>query len=224
MIRAFFFDMDGVIFNSMPRHAAAWEKAMKRYGFNFKAYDAYLNEGRTGASVITEYFLKVHNRPATTNEIEMIYAAKTEEFNSMGMPEPIEGIYEVLKDLQQRGIQIWIVTGSGQDSLMARLNKHFPGIFSRDHMITAHDVKIGKPDKEPYWMALKRSGVNSDEAVVVENAPLGVKAGKAAGLFTIAVNTGPLETKVLSDAGADIVLKNMSELLNWIENEHCNIR
>lgn len=219
MIRAFFFDMDGVIFNSMPRHAIAWERAMHRYGFDFNAYDAYLNEGRTGESVISEYFQKVHHRNATRQEINDIYKAKTEEFNAQGMPEPIDGIKDVLCKLQESGVQIWIVTGSGQDSLMARLDKHFPTIFSREHMITAHDVKIGKPDKEPYWIALKKSGVNQNEAVVVENAPLGVRSGKAAGLFTIAVNTGPLDPQELSNAGADIVMKNMHELLQWINNQ-----
>ena len=216
MRKAFFFDMDGVIFNSMPRHAAAWERAMHRYGFDFKAYDAYINEGRTGESVIDEYFRNIHHRPATKEEIHAIYTAKTEEFNAMGMPEPIEGIKDVIDKLQQLGIQIWIVTGSGQDSLMARLDKHFPGIFSRERMVTAHDVKKGKPDKEPYRMALQRSGLNADEAVVVENAPLGVQSGKAAGIYTIAVNTGPLNPQVLKDAGADLVLNNMKELLEEI--------
>lgn len=211
--------MDGVIFNSMPRHALAWEQAMQSHGFNFRKYDAYLNEGRTGQSVIDEYFLTNHNRHATQQEIDEIYHAKTEAFNAQGMPEPIQGINEVLQALRQRDIQIWIVTGSGQDSLMARLDRHFPGIFSRQRMITAHDVKIGKPDKEPYWNALLRSGVKAEEAVVIENAPLGVRSGKAAGLFTIAVNTGPLNPQVLADAGADIIFPDMHKLLDWIEKE-----
>lgn len=219
MTRAFFFDMDGVIFNSMPRHARAWEQAMHQYGFDFNAYDAYINEGRTGASVINEYCLKTNHRPATEQEINEIYQAKTEAFNAQGMPEPIDGIKEVLHRLQELGIQIWIVTGSGQDSLMARLNRHFPGVFARERMITAHDVKIGKPDKEPYWKALIRSGFEAQDVVVVENAPLGVRAGKAAGLFTIGVNTGPLDPQVLSDAGADIVMANMKELLQWINQQ-----
>lgn len=59
---------------------------------------------------------------------------------------------------------------------------------------------------------MEKAGVNAAEAVVVENAPLGVRAGKAAGIFTIAVNTGPLDPQVLKDAGADIVLPSMSAL------------
>lgn len=218
MIKAVFFDMDGVIFNSMPSHAKAWEMAMHKYGFNFNAYDAYLNEGRTGASVINECCENTYHRQATQQEIEQIYHAKTEAFNSFGMPEPIEGISDVLYFLKEHGIQIWIVTGSGQHSLMERLDKHFPAIFSRERMITAYDVKIGKPDKEPYYKALLKSGVEAEEAIVVENAPLGVKSGKAAGLFTIGVNTGILDPKVLKEAGADLVLPDMKQLLEYLRD------
>jgi beta-phosphoglucomutase-like phosphatase (HAD superfamily) len=60
--------------------------------------------------------------------------------------------------------------------------------------------------------ALKKSGLTPAEVMVVENAPLGVESAKAAGLFVIAVNTGPLDEKVLWDSGADIVLSSMQEL------------
>ena len=61
-------------------------------------------------------------------------------------------------------------------------------------------------------MGLKKAGVKANEAIVIENAPIGVQAGVAAGIFTIAVNTGPLPDQLLYDEGADIVLKNMAEV------------
>lgn len=61
--------------------------------------------------------------------------------------------------------------------------------------MTAFDVKLGKPHPEPYLMGLEKAGVKSHEAFVVENAPMGVRAGVAAGIFTIAVNTGPLDDR-----------------------------
>ena len=79
-------------------------------------------------------------------------------------------------------------------------------------MLFRSDVQFGKPDPEPYLMGLKKAGVNANEALVVENAPLGVESASKAGIFTIAVNTGPLAEKVLYDAGAQIVLSDMSEL------------
>lgn len=52
----------------------------------------------------------------------------------------------------------------------------------------------------------KKQGVKANEAIVVENAPIGVQAGAAAGIFTIAVNTGPLDGQVLLDAGANLII------------------
>ena len=83
-------------------------------------------------------------------------------------------------------------------------------------MVTALDVKYGKPNPEPYLMGLKKAGIEANEAVVVENAPLGVKAGVAAGIFTIAVNTGPLPNSALLDEGANLLFSSMQELSdNW---------
>ena len=61
-------------------------------------------------------------------------------------------------------------------------------------------------------MALERLGLAPWQAVVVENAPLGVQAAVAAQVFTIAVNTGPLQPQVLLDAGADSLFPSMEAL------------
>ena len=76
-------------------------------------------------------------------------------------------------------------------------------------MVTAFDVKYGKPNPEPYLMALKKADVRANEALVVENAPLGVRAGVAAGIFTVALNTGPLPDNALLDEGADLLFPSM---------------
>ena len=80
-------------------------------------------------------------------------------------------------------------------------------------MVTAYDVKKGKPDPEPYLMALKKGGFNKNEAIVIENAPLGVQSGHSAGIFTIAVNTGILKDEELNSRGCDLLYHNMKELL-----------
>ena len=62
-------------------------------------------------------------------------------------------------------------------------------------------------------MGLAKCGVNPWEAIVVENAPLGVEAGVAARIFTVAVNTGPLPDSVLREKGANLVFKSMRAFL-----------
>ena len=122
------------------------------------------------------------------------------------------GAWALLQKAKKDGRIPMVVTGSGQLSLLERLEHHYPGMFHKELMVTAFDVKYGKPNPEPYLMALKKGGIKADEAVVVENAPLGVEAGHNANIFTIAVNTGPLNGQVLLDAGADLLFPSMQAL------------
>ena len=115
-------------------------------------------------------------------------------------------------DIKPEGIIPTVVTGSGQASLLDRLEHNFPGMFRQELMVTAFDVKYGKPNPEPYLMALEKGGLKPNEAIVIENAPLGVEAGHIAGIFTIAVNTGPLNGEILLNAGADLLFPSMQAL------------
>ena len=103
-------------------------------------------------------------------------------------------------------------------SLIDTLNDHFPGFFQREKMVTAFDVKKGKPDPEPYLMALQKGNLRPDQVIVIENAPLGVRSAVDAGIFTIAVNTGILKDKELIDNGANLVYKDMRSLYEDLLN------
>ena len=211
-LKAVLFDMDGVLFNSMPYHAEAWHKVMQAHGLNLSREEAYLHEGRTGAGTINIVSQRQLGREATPDEIENIYHEKSEEFNKFPEPEPMPGAWELLQKIKKAGLVPMVVTGSGQRSLLDRLKHNLPNTFHPELMVTAFDVKHGKPHPEPYLMALEKGGFNANEAVVIENAPLGVQAGIAAGIFTIAVNTGPLDNKVLLDAGANALYPSMQAL------------
>ena len=213
--QAYFFDMDGVLFDSMPHHAIAWEEVMKKHSLSFTARDCYINEGRTGESVIREAMWKARNRDATPDEIEQIYTEKSAYFHQLGEAYPIPNVADVLQHVQSCGHQIWVVTGSGQRTLIDSLQAVFPNIFQRDRMITAFDVTHGKPDPEPYLKAWERSGLPKERCFVIENAPLGIRAGKAAGLTVYAVNTGILTREDL--AQADQVFDSMTELLMFLK-------
>jgi HAD superfamily hydrolase (TIGR01509 family) len=211
-LKAVLFDMDGVLFNSMPYHAEAWHTVMKNNGYDLSREEAYMHEGRTGAGTINIVSQRQYGRDATEEEIQRIYKEKSDLFNTYPQPEPMPGALELLKKIQAEGLTIILVTGSGQRSLLDRLEQHYPGCFKSELMVTAYDVKHGKPNPEPYLIALEKGGLKANETVVVENAPLGVQAGVAAGIFTIAVNTGPLPDKVLLDAGANMLFSSMKEL------------
>lgn len=217
-LRAVLFDMDGVLFDSMPYHADAWAEVMNRHGLRFSREEAFLHEGRTGAATINIAYNRQYGHDAPPELIEQIYAEKSAAFASWPEPGRMPGAPELLRKIQAQGLVPVLVTGSGQRSLLERLDHHYPGVFAPERMVTAFDVKHGKPDPEPYLMGLQKAGVRANEAVVVENAPIGVQAGHAAGIFTIAVNTGPLDGQVLLDAGADVLFPSMQALCeNWEE-------
>ena len=217
VVRAVLFDMDGVLFDSMPNHAYAWSHAMTQFGLEMTAYEAYLHEGRTGSGTIDILTQRYWGRDATPEEIERIYAAKADLFNTLPKPKPMPGALEALTAAKELGCKIVLVTGSGQAKLLESLEQHYPGFFREELMVTGFDVKYGKPHPEPYLMGLQKAGVKAEEAIVVENAPLGVESAKGAGIFTIAANTGPLEDKILKDAGADIVLPGMMEVADLLK-------
>lgn len=204
--------MDGVLFDSMPNHAVAWVKAMNESGLPFTEYEAFANEGQTGHATINNVFKKVHGREATEQEKLDIYALKSVYFDECGSTDPMPYALDLLEKLKRLNYQLILVTGSGQSSLLSKLNCSFPDVFEQGKMVTAFDVKYGKPHPEPYLMALRKSGLNPWEVVAIDNAPLGVKSASSANLFTVGLNTGPLEPEMLLENGADVVLEGMKDL------------
>ncbi|MCD8318182.1 MAG: HAD hydrolase-like protein [Paraprevotella sp.] len=217
-LKAVLFDMDGVLFDSMPNHAYAWSHSVSRFGLHMTPEEAYMHEGRTGGGTINLLAQRYWGRDATEEEKQAIYKAKSELFNQCPEAPQMPGAYALLKKVNADGFTPMVVTGSGQVCLIDRLEHNFPGIFRKELMVTSFDVKYGKPNPEPYLMGMQKAGIRPWEGIVVENAPLGVQAGTAANLFTIAVNTCSLPDQVLLDAGADLLFPSMQALCdNWEE-------
>lgn len=214
--KAVLFDMDGVLFNSMPYHAKAWCAALQKNGLHFEEEEAYQHEGRTGAGTINIVSQRQRGRDATEKEIKKIYQDKCDVFNTFPLAKPFDGGLELVQKVKASGLTPIIVTGSGQKSLLGRLEQNYPGLFKADLMVTAFDVKYGKPNPEPYLMGLQKGDLFPHEAIVVENAPLGIQSSVAAGIFTVALNTGKLKDSALIDEGANLLFHSMREFCeNW---------
>ena len=188
-LKAALIDMDGVLYDSMKNHTRAWVKLMTKNGIKFKS-------GK-GVNV-------------TDSEAEAYYKVKSRYFHELGEPSTIPGAAAMLNAFKDAGIERILVTGSGQQSLLDRIDTDYPGIFS-DKRVTAADTRFGKPNPAPYIKGMEKAEAKPNQCIVVENAPLGVQAGHAAGCFTVGVTTGPIPEKDLYKAGADIVYKNMDE-------------
>lgn len=213
--KAVLFDMDGVLINSMPNHAIAWQRSMASFGINMSKEDAYATEGARGVDTIKKMVKAQQGRDIDEEESQRMYDEKTRQFGMLPKPKIMDYALQLQEKFYQAGLQICIVTGSGQRPLINRLLEEFPRV-TRERLVTAYDVKKGKPLPDPYLAGMKKCGVMPWETIVVENAPLGVMSGVASNAFTIAVNTGPLPDSVLWDAGADIVLANLKEVSEFL--------
>ena len=207
--------MDGVLINSMPNHAIAWQRSMASFGINMSKEDAYATEGARGVDTIKKMVKAQQGRDIDEEESQRMYDEKTRQFGMLPKPKIMDYALQLQEKIYQAGLQICIVTGSGQRPLINRLLEEFPRV-TRERLVTAYDVKKGKPLPDPYLAGMKKCGVMPWETIVVENAPLGVMSGVASDSFTIAVNTGPLPDSVLWDAGADIVLANLKEVSEFL--------
>lgn len=207
--RAALVDMDGTLYDSMPRHCQAWERVASEAGLSYEPGEFYLHEGRTGAAILNILFRRTFGREATDDEVSRLYRLKTVYFSELPDVGPMPGVASVLDTFKAFGMKRILVTGSGQASLIDRLERDFLGHFSDEMNVTAGNVSRGKPDPEPFIRGMEFAGTTPRESLVLENAPLGVQAGVASGAFTVAVTTGPVPASAL--AGADVVFSSMQE-------------
>lgn len=213
--QAVLFDMDGVIYDSMPNHATSWHQSMADYGLDMPLEGAYQYEGMRGVETIKLLARQQWDRELSDAEAEAMYAHKSALFVEHASRRPatvMPGIRSLMEQIRAEGLKICVVTGSGQRALLDRLLRDFDGLVTPELTVTAFDVEHGKPHPEPYLKGMQKCGTGPQESIVVENAPLGIRAAKAARCLTIAVNTGPLADQVLYDAGADRVFPSMTAL------------
>ena len=217
--RVVLFDMDGVLYDSMPNHAIAWQESMAKYGIHMTADDAYATEGARGVDTIREMVRRQQHREIGEAEAQKMYDLKSQTFHSLPEAPVMPGILDLMRQIHASGLQCGVVTGSGQRPLISRILKDFGDYVDEAHITTAYDVTRGKPLPDPYLMGLHKAGDLAPwQAVVIENAPLGVRSGHAARIFTIAVNTGPLPNNELLAAGANLIFSSMTDFSeHWTE-------
>lgn len=207
--KAILFDMDGVLYDSMPNHAYSWHNSMREFDIDMSEADAYRYEGMRGVETIKKMVWEQQHRIISDEESQMMYDKKSEVFASRPKAGVMPGVLSVHEQAKAAGLKIVVVTGSGQRSLLHKLTEDFKGFVSSQLIVSSFDVKRGKPNPEPYLVGLSKVGVQPWEAIVVENAPLGVRAAVAARIFTVAVNTGPLDNSLLANEGANLIFDDM---------------
>ena len=121
-LRAVLFDMDGIIYNSMPAHEISWQQTMREWGLKAEPNEFYHQEGKPARHTINMLFQRNLKRDATEQEIEDVYKRKSELFFENDSGALIAGIEKTIKIVQDRGLTPILVTGSGQSGLYERMN------------------------------------------------------------------------------------------------------
>lgn len=217
--RAALIDMDGVLYDSMPGHTLAWRKMMLEFGMDLPRDEFYLYEGMTGPATIGMLMQRELGHGCTAGEADRMYAVKSRYFKEMGPAPAMPGADRMLGVLGRAGLRRVLVTGSGQASLIDALARDYPGVFEDGYRVTGRDVEHGKPAPDPYLKGASLAGVSPEQCLVVENAPLGVRAGKAAGCFTVAVMTGPIPRAEFEKEHADMIFNSMPEFADYLEKQ-----
>lgn len=207
--KAALIDMDGVLYDSMPLHCQSWHEIMLEEGLNIPAEEFFLYEGMTGQATINLLMNREKGVTLPAEECRTIYERKARRFKTLGPAQMMPGALDKLRLFKKLGLTTVLVTGSAQGSLLERLERDYPGIFPAERRVTALDVTHGKPHPEPYLRGLEKADVEARDAIVLENAPLGVRAAKAAGIFTIAWMTGPIPRDAFEAEGADLILPRL---------------
>ncbi len=208
--RAFLFDLDGVLLDSMPYYNAAWRCALAEWGVLPEEIEFYRHEGE-GADRSANYFFRQAGKTADESTIEKVGGRVHEIFRGFPQIAPRPEAFSVCRALRAGGRRLALVTGSMKADVERLLSTEQLGLF--EVVVTGDHVGQGKPDAEPYATALERLALPAGDAVVIENAPMGIRSARAAGLLTVGL-TSTLPPEELHEA--DLVIDSLERLLGWL--------
>ncbi len=205
------FDLDGVLVDSTPAVARVWTKWARRHGFDAHQVVRQAH-GRPSIATIRE-LLPNGDHDAENAEVER------GEIEDVDGVIPLPGALELLHALPA---DRWIIATSCTRAL-AKVRIAAAGLPGPKHMITSSDVVHGKPNPEPYLKAARILGVNPSDCVVVEDAPAGIRAGKAAGTRVFALRTTAPDPE-LTSAGATWIANDLASLqFETMNRDHLNL-
>lgn len=207
-----FFDLDGTLMDSMPFHETAWRSALQEEGIEITSADVYASEGEKSETFAERMFLREKGRAPSVHELARCLENKETAFRRVFSVRPMPGTMDVLKKLHALNTPLALVSGSRRIqerySELAGFLDFFRTIVSGD------DVTFGKPNPQPFRLAAERLRLPAEDCLVIENAPLGIQAAKAAGMQCWAVQNGsPLTEFEFLKHGADRAFPQLVDLL-----------
>jgi sugar-phosphatase len=201
--RAFLFDMDGTVINSIIAAERVWGQWAKRQGLDVATFLPTIHGARS-VDTITKLAL-----PGLDPRQEAQGITDAEIIDVEGIIE-IAGAQRFLKSLPPA--QWAIVTSAPRALAVARLKA--AGMPVPAVMVTAEDVKAGKPKPDCYLLAAEKLGVSPNDCLVFEDASVGIEAGEAAGakvMVITATHAHPLATRHPTIASYEAMVATVDE-------------
>jgi sugar-phosphatase len=189
---AVLFDMDGTLIDSTPAVERSWAIWATEFGVQLPTESWH---GIPAAQLVA-HLLPADRAAEAIARIEQLEAADAEGI--LVLPGSVEALAAL------PGSRSAIVTSCVWDLAAVRIAA--TGLIAPAVIVTADQVKIGKPDPAPYLLAASRLGVDPADCLVVEDAPAGLTAGRAAGMSLLAV----LSTHTAAELDADAVVSNLA--------------
>ncbi|MFI5454562.1 MAG: HAD family hydrolase [Isosphaerales bacterium] len=199
------FDHDGVLVDSLEFHTQAWFELGRRTGLSFTAEFIHQTFGMTNPSI----FRKLLGEKISEDEMSRYSDLKEVCYRDVarGRICLMEGVREVLDALTARGVKLAI--GSSGVRANLELTVKECGLDGRFAAIASlEDITRGKPDPQVFLVAAAKAGAEPARSVVFEDAPVGIQAAKAAGMYAVGLTTTH-PANALAAAGADEVGKNL---------------
>jgi HAD superfamily hydrolase (TIGR01509 family) len=182
LFRAYLFDCDGTIADSMPLHYMAWKKSLAEWNCEFSEELFYAWGGRPTAEIIST----LNQQHGLSMPVERV-ARRKEEFYFDLLPE-LKAVPEVLEHIEaQHGrIPFAVVSGSARDSVTASLEA-LKLLDRFDALVCAGEYEKSKPDAEAFLRAAAKLGVAPMNCLVFEDTEMGIQAATAAGMAWVKV-------------------------------------
>ncbi|MFX1533783.1 MAG: HAD family hydrolase [Promethearchaeota archaeon] len=207
----FIFDCDGLLVDSEKYSCNAWEPVLRELGVDFpENFDYRPILGMTSESAIL-FFCEIFNLDIKAIDSQKIKQQKEQEYFKLasGNLHAFLGVKSLLKKLQTYNIPRIVASSGAKEKIIFSLKeaglKQFFGDF-----VSADEVKQGKPNPDLFLKAAEKLKAPIRECIVFEDSPLGVQAGKRAGMFVIAV-TNTVPANKLQEA--DLIIESFEQLI-----------
>ena len=196
------FDWDGVVVDSSGAHEESWERLAAEIGKPLPERHFERSFGMKNEVIIPE-LLHWTEDPEEIERLSLRKEALYREVVGERGIEPLPGVKAFLQRLATAGIPCVIGSSTHRLNITTTLERLGVASFFTD-VVTAEDVSRGKPDPEVFQVCARRIGVTPDESVVFEDAHVGIRAARAAGMRVVAVaTTHPRESLDTADRVVD---------------------